>query len=91
MKVRSKDIRERLGITRSDWAKALGVNEKTVSRWEEEHVEPGGLAHEVMRGIASALEEGANAERVGRLVELGIGSLLFYGLMNQLSRLPRRT
>ena len=79
----SAAIRQKLGLSRSDWARALRVNERTVARWEDGNVDPGGLALEVMRGIASALEEGVDAKRASRMVSLGIGSLLFSGLMSQ--------
>jgi transcriptional regulator with XRE-family HTH domain len=81
--VKSKTLRERLGLSRADWARALNVNERTVSRWEEDGTDPGGLASEVMRGISNALEEGADAARVGRLVSLGVSSLLFYGIVGR--------
>lgn len=76
----STELREKLGLSRGDWARALNVNERTVMRWEDEHTDPGGLALEVMRGIGNALEEGADPLRVGRLVSLGIGALIYYRL-----------
>jgi transcriptional regulator with XRE-family HTH domain len=89
VKVSSQAIREKLGLTRAEWARALGVHERTVMRWENDHTDPGGLAGEVMRGIAGALEEGAPPDRVGRLVSLGIGSLLFYELMREVKARKR--
>lgn len=80
MKITSKGVRTKLGLTRSEWARALNVNERTVMRWEDEHVDPGGLALEVMRGIHNALEEGADPVRTGRQVSLGIGALIYYRL-----------
>lgn len=79
----SATLRERLGLTRAEWARALNVHERTVARWEEYGTDPGGLASEVMRGIHIAIDHGVDAKEVGRLVSLGIGSLLFYGLTNQ--------
>ncbi len=76
-------LRERLGLTRAEFARALNVNERTVARWEDEGKDPGGLAVEVMRGIQFAIDQGVDAMEVGRLVSLGIGSLLFYGLRQQ--------
>lgn len=84
--MKSSDLRERIGLSRAEWARALNVNERTVARWEEDGVDPGGLAAEVMRGISSALEEGAEPIRVGRMVGLGVGSLLFHELMRQLPK-----
>jgi hypothetical protein len=69
-------IRKKLGLSRVDWARALNVNERTVMRWEANGDEPGGLAAGVMRGIEDALEEGAEPARVGRLLSVGVGSLV---------------
>jgi transcriptional regulator with XRE-family HTH domain len=76
----SLDLRTALGLTRSEWARALNVNERTVARWEDEAADPGGLTADVMRGIHNALEDGLDPKRAGRLVSLGVGSLIFYGL-----------
>ncbi len=81
--MRSSDIRERLGLSRADWARALNVNVMTVKRWEDDGTDPGGLASEVMRAITNALDDGADAKLVSRKVSLGIGSLLFHGLISQ--------
>lgn len=84
MNVSSKNVRERIGLSREEWARALNVNTRTVTRWEDEGIDPGGLAAEVMRGIAGALDEGADPVRVGRIVGLGIGSLVFTELLRLL-------
>ncbi len=84
--MKSANLRQHLGLTREDWARALNVNPITVKRWEDEDVDPGGLASEVMLGIGNALDEGANGKRVGRLVSLGIGSLLYYSLTSKLPK-----
>jgi len=82
--VSSAHLRGRLGLTRQEWSRALGVTERTVMRWENQGTDPGGLASEVMRGIENALAEGADPGRVARLVSLGIGALLFTELMRQI-------
>jgi DNA-binding XRE family transcriptional regulator len=79
-------LRERLGLARAEWARALGVQLITVKRWEDDDRDPGGLAAEVMRGITAALEDGADPARVGRLVSMGIGSLLCYGIISKAVR-----
>lgn len=78
--LKSQVIRSQLGLTRADWARALGVAERTVVRWEDEGADPGGIACEVMRGIANALEAGEDPARMGRRVGMGIGSLVYMGL-----------
>lgn len=82
----SAELRERIGMSRTDWARALNVSERTVVRWEDQGVDPGGTASEVMNGIVAALDEGANPTKVGKIVKLGgIRSLLCYGLTKKLS------
>lgn len=79
--MKSSEIRERIGLSRTEWARALGVGERTVMRWENEGVDPGGLARDVMQGIENALYEGVDPQRVGRQLRLGIGALIFHELM----------
>ena len=74
--MKSADLRTRLGLSRAEWARALNVGIITVKRWEDEDTDPGGIAAAVMLGISAALEEGADPKRVGRIMSLGIGSLL---------------
>lgn len=79
--LKSQAIRTKLGLSRADWARSLGVHERTVVRWEVEGADPGGLANEVMRGIANALEEGEDPKRMSRRIGMGIGSLIYFGLI----------
>lgn len=82
--MKSMELRNRIGLSRAEWARALNVNERTVARWEEDGVDPGGLAAEVMRGIHNALEDGADPQRVGRKISLGIGAMIFTELLRQI-------
>lgn len=94
----SRELRELIALSRASWARALGVHERTVARWEDEGVDPGGLAAEVMRGIGNALDEGADPQRIGRLVAQGVSAVMFEGLMHargaaargRIARLVRR-
>jgi len=79
----SRDLRERIGLSRAEWARALNVNERTVVRWEDEGVDPGGPATAIMKGIDNAIAEGGDPLRIGRRVSLGIGSLLYQELIRQ--------
>ncbi len=78
--MKSQQLREALGLSRIEWAHALNVNERTVSRWEDGGVDPGGTSAAVMKGIASALEEGVDPQRASRLIGLGISALVYYRL-----------
>ncbi len=80
--MKPSELRERLNLSRAEWARALNINIATVKRWEDDDADPGGLAAEVMRAVNNALAEGADAARIGRLLSLGIGSLLYYSLVD---------
>ena len=47
------DLRERLGMSRAEFAAILGVDNRTVSRWEDSSSEPSGTA----RAVLSAFHE----------------------------------
>lgn len=88
MSVDVAKLRKRLGLEQSDWARALNVSLMTVKRWEEQGIKPSGLADDVIRGIANAIEDGADPKSVGRTVRMGIGALICYGLLRQLGISP---
>lgn len=80
------ELRELLGLSRADWARALNVQEKTVERWEDSRTSPGGLAEEIMRGLLTALDEGVDPRKIGSLVNLGgIRSLICYAIVKRAS------
>lgn len=83
-----EQLRKRLGLDRSEWARALHVHERTVLRWEDESAEPQGLAAEVMRSIVNAIQDGADPRHVARMVRGGIGYLVFQGLIQKPTRRP---
>lgn len=70
--MKSRPLRERLGLTRSEWARVLNVNLRTVSRWEQEDRDPGGTATAIMRGIDNAIRQGAELEFVKNQLAFGI-------------------
>lgn len=74
--MKSQPLRERLGLSRAEWARVLNVNLRTVGRWETEDRDPGGTATAVMRGIDNALREGAELEIVKSRIALGIDTLV---------------
>ena len=80
MTMKARDIREQLALSRQEWARALNVNERTVVRWEDEGVDPGGTAMAIMMGIENAIADGVDPRRAGRLISLGIGSMIYYRL-----------
>ena len=79
-------LRKSLGLTRGQLARALGVNERTVARWEDGTAEPLGLAAEVIAGITDAIDEGASPQRVGVALTNGIRRLICRELRQESSR-----
>ncbi len=75
-----REIRERLGMSRSELARALNVNERTVARWEE-GTDPGGLAKEVIDAIQEALDDGLDPRQARRVLGTGIGTMIHLELM----------
>lgn len=61
-------IRSKLGLSRGQFARALGVNEITIIRWENGTSSPIGLHLEVMGGIEDALEDGADPKHAARML-----------------------
>lgn len=86
---RCRRLREQLGLSRVEWARALNVQEITVKRWEDQGIEPGGSAEEIICGIEAALAQGISPDRIGALVNLGgIRSLICYALGKRLGPVP---
>lgn len=75
-----EQLRRRLGMSRGELARALGVSERTIARWED-GVAPQGLAAEVMRAIENALLDGAEPKHVAWVIGSGIGSLVHHVLV----------
>ena len=76
-------LRKKLKMSRSDFARALNVHERTVERWETGSA-PTGLAAEVIKGLGHALATCDNHGRISRRLSLGVGALLCYGLTGKL-------
>lgn len=51
-----KELREKLGATQSEFAKALGVSFSTVSRWESGQAEPTDTQEEQLDALKQLLE-----------------------------------
>jgi DNA-binding transcriptional regulator YiaG len=47
-----RDLRNRLGLTQEDFARALGITVSTVNRWEKGHSIPSKLARNSMTRVA---------------------------------------
>ena len=57
-----RELRERLGLTQSEFAREVGVEAATVSRWERGVMKPTALAIKMMEALAK------RAERRGKAV-----------------------
>jgi len=78
-----EDLRKALDLTRAQFARALGVSERTVARWEEGTVVPLGLAAEIIAGITDAIDKGIDPHRVGIVLTNGIRRLTCRALMHE--------
>ncbi len=80
-------IRARMDLSIADWARALNVSEMTIKRWSK-GTDPVGLHAEVLRGISMALDEGADPDRTSKMLSLGVGALLYQGLLRRAGLQP---
>lgn len=78
-----KALRKLLGLSRGQFARALGVNLRSIARWERGIAEPMGLTAEVIAGIVDAIEAGAEPRRVGLALTNGVRRLICRELMQQ--------
>lgn len=84
--VKPTALRKILCLSRAQLARALGVNERTVTRWEDGSAEPLGLAAEVIAGITDAINEGVDPHRVGISLTNGIRRLVCHELVHGVPR-----
>lgn len=88
-------LREALGLSQRDLARALGVAPITVARWETGANPPTGLSREVLRALHSSVVTVANDATKCALVAghigAGIGALLLWALtaLTQSQVVPR--
>jgi len=80
IKSSSELLRTGLEISRSDWAHALGVNERTILRWEDERVEPTGLAAQVLLGVGRACAAGVTADIIRGRLRQGLAAIVAHGI-----------
>lgn len=68
-------LRTHLAFDVAAWARVLGVSPITIQRWEAGS-KPSGMAAEVFRGVAAALDAGVPATTVHNRLSLGLATLL---------------
>ena len=75
-------IRKALGLTQKELAHALNVHVQTVWRWEASRP-PEGLPLEVLRALQNVVKvlPQETLHAVGRKLALGLGSVIYYGLI----------
>ncbi len=54
---RIRQLRQRLGLDQAHFARLLGVDPRTVSRWETGAVKPSGAAEAVLNGLGESLDD----------------------------------
>lgn len=89
-KLSPKKLREQLGLSPDEMARALGVTAITIARWEAGSVVPQGIAQEVLRGIEQAVAEGGDARRIAGKLALGVAAVIYHQLSGSVpTELPR--
>jgi transcriptional regulator with XRE-family HTH domain len=81
-------LRDRLGMTVADFARLLGVDARTVRRWESGDARPTGSAEAVMSGIAESLDK--DPDFAGELVKVLVAAAAVGGLAYVLVKLIDR-
>jgi DNA-binding XRE family transcriptional regulator len=79
-----KALRQKLGFSKSEWARIFNVTERTVYRWDS-GADPTGTAYAVLAGIKLALAQGASAIDVYSYLQLGIGPFVHSALIEKSS------
>ncbi len=80
-----RTLRERLGMEVSDFAKLLGVDARSVRRWEGGQARPTGSAEAVMTGLDESLNRAPEA--AAAIVALVVGAAAVGGLAYLLVKL----
>ena len=84
-------VRQRLKLSRPDFARLLGVDLRTIYRWENGESEPSGPGEAVLNGIRQALQEQPDGLTAGLAVLGGMAAMgglgfLVYKLIETLSK-----
>lgn len=87
MPVNVKRLRKRLGLSRAALARILNVAPLTVQRWDNGQ-EPSGLSAAVLSAVDEAVSANAGADRVAKKLSLGVGALVYYGLVTKVAEVP---
>lgn len=65
-------------MEQGDFARLVGVDSRTVARWEEGKVQPTGAAVEVMNGLREKLEKDPNSAE--EIIKFVVGAAAIGGL-----------
>lgn len=82
---RIRALRDRLGMEPAAFARLLGVDARTVRRWEAGDARPTGPAEAVLAAIEESLDK--DPSTAGRLVKLLVGAAAVGGLAYVLVKL----
>jgi transcriptional regulator with XRE-family HTH domain len=78
---RTEEIRTTLGLSVTQFARALGVTAKTVYRWSSGDCEPVGTSAEILDAIAMAIEDDRiDRKTLKRRVSMGVTMTFYRGL-----------
>jgi putative transcriptional regulator len=90
-----KELREKLGMSQVEFARSVGADARSVSRWESGTAKPSGSSLEVMNAIDATFKR--NQDRAsdvagivfGAMAVGGLGFLIVSLLEQALSKTPR--
>jgi transcriptional regulator with XRE-family HTH domain len=78
---RIRDIRKRAGLTQTQFASLLGVQQHTIARWENGKREPARMKVAVLEGIEQRLERQKTEEQKQKLVNSLVAAATTAGLV----------
>jgi len=89
--VRITQMRDRLGLSRAEFARLLGVDTRTVYRWEAGESTPTGPAEAVLLGIDQALKAPPDGlasalSALGAMAAIGGLGFMIYKLIELLAK-----
>jgi len=73
-----KSIRDRLGMEQPDFAKMLGVDTRTVARWEVGTASPTGTAEAVLAGLRESFAKAPS--QAGQIAAIVAGAVALGGV-----------
>lgn len=81
------DLRTRLNLGQAEFAKLVGVDVRTVSRWETGAAKPTGAAEAVLNAVREKLKSAKSPDAANDLIAFIVGAVAIGGLAYLLVKL----